>query len=607
VQGDVIPGQSRRNLAPLTFAESPAGEVRLVPAKLADVADRVLVLPLRPREMLLPGTGWSWSDLAPELREQATGDEDPFSFGHLFMQQLRVELRLTRDGVPLAASEAFVDVCDARRIGSLYQRVVDEVIAADTRAQNLPDEDGPLDASFHPWFPVLRIGADKANLYMNALIEDVVHKQRHLTDPRWLLRVGIYLEFLTCLGIFEAVANDLGDLLSPAERRAFETSPVFAQLREAVDAQAWREVWALRQITPPLRGEPSAGPASLRNLLNKRKTTLAFLKTHHDDLKHAIELSGPNEHNAQETWHRVYRDAERAVLRKVSEVFPELSFLTGKLREFVLWHRKGRLEALGLRWVPEQLSGLFGDQDGLYASASNQYRASMNEVADWAKQRGLMDHTGEECVPEAVSLLQAFMNGESAQVEKLQRRDGYADTLEGVPLPPEELRVSAEGIRSLLRRSPVLGVPDGQGLEMLTASVRPIRLGPYERIAVQGREGSSLFVVAEGSLEVLVREPDGVDREVAILDRGAVFGEQSLLTGERRSATVRSLGDALVYEVAKDAFRTVLERSPALIDQIAGLVERRREENRRSGAPCDARQEAGSLGRRIRDYFFPRD
>src|SRR3954452_9709858 len=81
---------------------------------------------------------------------------------------------------------------------------------------------------------------------------------------------------------------------------------------------------------------------------------------------------------------------------------------------------------------------MLGDQDGLFASACNQYRASMNQVADWAQDEGLMDHAGEECVPRQVSLLEAHMN-QPTRVALLQRRDGYSsDTLKvGAELPPD--------------------------------------------------------------------------------------------------------------------------------------------------------------------------
>ena len=44
--------------------------------------------------------------------------------------------------------------------------------------------------------------------------------------------------------------------------------------------------------------------------MKKRTTTLKFLHAHHEDLKNAVELAGVNIHNSQETWHRVFRDAE---------------------------------------------------------------------------------------------------------------------------------------------------------------------------------------------------------------------------------------------------------------------------------------------------------
>jgi hypothetical protein len=51
------------------------------------------------------------------------------------------------------------------------------------------------DACSHVAVGAPELSSDKATLYTNALVEDIVHKKRHLTDPRWLMRVGLYLEF----------------------------------------------------------------------------------------------------------------------------------------------------------------------------------------------------------------------------------------------------------------------------------------------------------------------------------------------------------------------------------------------------------------------------
>ena len=281
------------------------------------------------------------------------------------------------DGAVVAADEAVLDVCDVRTFGTLYARLVDRLVKPDTRRQARQARVSDPGVRYHPWYPVLTIGGDKAALYTEAVVADIVGKEYHLTDPAWLLRVGVYLELLTCIGIVEAVRPDVGDLLTPDEREAYETSDVFAEIRERINPDGWREVWGKRRISFPGFGSPRLGPVSALNLMRKRDATLRFLHVHHEDLKHAIELAGPNHVNSQETWQRVFRDAERAVMRQAGRAFPELGFLPAPARELVLWQRLG-----------------FAGQQGLYPTACNQYRASMNAVADWAKAHGLMDHAG---------------------------------------------------------------------------------------------------------------------------------------------------------------------------------------------------------------------
>ena len=114
---------------------------------------------------------------------------------------------------------------------------------------------------YHPWYPVLLIGTDKAALYTRALVADVVDEQRHLAEPAWLLRVGIYLELLTCLGIVEAVRDDLGDLLDPEERDAFEGER-FAPIRAHRPRRVARGLVAARRS--PSRTVACRAPARSR-------------------------------------------------------------------------------------------------------------------------------------------------------------------------------------------------------------------------------------------------------------------------------------------------------------------------------------------------------
>jgi CRP-like cAMP-binding protein len=578
-----VSGWDDREVAPRAFVVTPDGSVAVGPA--AGAAGR-RVLELSPARDLLPGS------------------DDRFTFGHLFSQRLLVELRAGVDGGPVAGARSSVLVCDLRRCGSLYQRLLDRLVSPDTERQGARAGVASPGPAYHPWFPVLAIGSDKAALYTRALVHDIAGTGHHLSDPGWLLRVGLYLELLTFLGIREAVKDDVGDLLSEAERAALDGCTWFSDIRESIDPVAWRGVWELRRIQFPRLGTPRAGPVAATNLLAKRKATLAFLHVHHEDLKHAIRLAGRNHHNAQETWQRVFRDAERAVLRNVAAAFPELDSLSKPMRDFILWHRKGRFELGRSVRLPGVVSSLLADQDGLFGAACVQYRDSMNDVADWAKERGLMDHTGLECVPRQVSLLEAHVN-QPMRVTLLQHSDGYGpDLAVGAELPDSYQRPAAE-IEGLIAGIPILAVLAPPERQALARAARPLTLGPTERLVVQGQDGGSLFVVAEGEVEVVLRRDDGTDLVVDTMGKGAVVGEMSLLTGARRSATVRALDGAVVYEVSREQYAPILSEHPELVDVLTTLMVKRLAERQERLDALGTERERRALARRIRDALLP--
>jgi CRP-like cAMP-binding protein len=566
--GGPLPGWDRRSVTPAVFATDAAGEPVLRETPLG--ADQPYVLALVP-ERDLPGD---------------------YGFAQQFSRRVRVQVRLLQHGSVAAETEAGLDVYDVRRFGSLYTRIIEQLVIPDTARQAGRSGAAVPPHAYHPWFPVLAIGSGKAELYTHALIGDVVHKRQNLADPGWLVRVGLYLELLTCLGVIEAVRDDAGDLLSLDEREAFEHDESFAEIRARLNVEGWRRVWNLRRIAFPVRGTLRTGPVAAVNLLNKKRATLEFLRIHHEDLKHAIELAGPNAHNAQETWQRVFRDAERAVLRETPDAFPELGHLPPEVRKFVLWHRRGHIGLGRVLRVPGPLPGLLGDQDGLFASACNQYRASMNHVADWAKERGLTDHTGEEAVPRQVSLLEAHVN-QPSRVALLQRRDGYrSERLEvGAELPAGYEPPLAE-VEKLLADTPVVALLGKEEISVLARTARPLTFGPMERIIVQGQAGDSLFVVAEGAVDVVLRRPDGTEVNLGTRPHGVVLGEMSLLTGEARSATVRAVEGALVYEVGRRQYEALLAGRPELVDALARVMEDRLRAQDASLEAHDARPSA---------------
>jgi CRP-like cAMP-binding protein len=395
-------------------------------------------------------------------------------------------------------------------------------------------------------------------------------------------------------------------LLSPVERRCLLEAPVFGEIRERLAVNRWKDVWKFRTIVAKGKNPISAGPVAFANLLKKQEATLAFLHAHHADLKHAIELAGPNLESSQESWHRVFRDAERAVVNSSLAAFPELQHVPSRYREFSLWHVQGTftdVAGVAAGVLPRWLTDAFGDQDGVYPSGARQYRSSMNHVAEWARDAGLMDFAGQECIPRSVSLIEALLDEDDERFTALQARDGYAGGLEAVShtLAPRP-GVSRAMVAGFLRGLEIFSALDDAEIEELAGRARRVATVPTQDVVVEGRAGASLFIVESGSLEVLRRSSSGVAR-IGRLRAGSVFGELALLTGEPRSASVRSIDYAVLVEISKPALEPILERRPRIIDALSDLLATRMQATQ-AGAATASR---AGLAQRMTAFLFEAD
>lgn len=114
-------------------------------------------------------------------------------------------------------------------------------------------------------------------------------------------------------------------------------------------------------------------------------------------------------------------------------------------------------------------------------------------------------------------------------------------------------------------------------LDRLAANVRSAK---FARGAVLMRErdlGRSMFVLTGGKVSVSVHSRGG-DREVATLAAGDIVGEMSLLTGERRSATVTALRAVTACEIDRAALEPIVTGRRDLLARFADVIEQRNAE-----------------------------
>jgi CRP-like cAMP-binding protein len=120
----------------------------------------------------------------------------------------------------------------------------------------------------------------------------------------------------------------------------------------------------------------------------------------------------------------------------------------------------------------------------------------------------------------------------------------------------------------VLRRSPLFDMLSPPEIEFLAELSRPRRFAAGEAVFHEGDQGDSLFVLARGAVEVISRRlpqgapgVDGKERQLAVLEAPAAFGEMSLIDREVRSATVRAKGDCVALQLTAENFTAFRKRS----------------------------------------------
>ena len=204
----------------------------------------------------------------------------------------------------------------------------------------------------------------------------------------------------------------------------------------------------------------------------------------------------------------------------------------------------------------------------------------LREPPPWVKVDGFMDngihYNIRFYLEEYATLMEAR--------DRVLRRVWYAVTREGqtFPYPHREIvrkepaapfRMDADAIRRSLRGIEILSPLGEEALDALVPHVRLRVYGRGETVVRQGDEGNSLFIVLGGGLEVRI---DG--KKVAELSGGEFFGEMSLLTGEKRRATVVAGEEVRLIEVSKEALSPVISAYPSILTGLSECLERRLEQ-----------------------------
>ena len=89
-------------------------------------------------------------------------------------------------------------------------------------------------------------------------------------------------------------------------------------------------------------------------------------------------------------------------------------------------------------------------------------------------------------------------------------------------------------------------------------------------LAKQGQPGEELYIVVSGAVRVLLEE-----KQIALRERGQYVGEQAILTGAARNATLVAAGETRTLVIDRPHFESILRERPEIaLTVIRTLSER---------------------------------
>jgi len=127
------------------------------------------------------------------------------------------------------------------------------------------------------------------------------------------------------------------------------------------------------------------------------------------------------------------------------------------------------------------------------------------------------------------------------------------------------------GLAAFLGGIPFFAALDETARIQLAGQFEPVRAADGEVIITEGEAGDGLFVVVSGRLRVSVTAR-GAERVLHDLGRGSIVGEIALLSNRPRSATVRAVRDSDLLLLRVAAFRSLVERNPEVLGEMARLL-----------------------------------
>ncbi len=168
-----------------------------------------------------------------------------------------------------------------------------------------------------------------------------------------------------------------------------------------------------------------------------------------------------------------------------------------------------------------------------------------------------------------------------------------------------EHEVNKEYIFNSLKKDEIFSSIDEKYLKQLIQEHSEINLyGKGETLIKEGEKGEYFYYIIDGEVEVLKN-----DKVINILKNSDCFGEMSLFTGEKTSASIRTSKESKILKLSSDKFRETVKINEKMAKKLSEVIALRRSKLKELSiiesefSQTSIKKESENIFKRIKKYF----
>jgi CRP-like cAMP-binding protein len=158
-------------------------------------------------------------------------------------------------------------------------------------------------------------------------------------------------------------------------------------------------------------------------------------------------------------------------------------------------------------------------------------------------------------------------------------------------------------LETTMRAVPIFAGLSAEDVSKLSNDASLVSARKGEVIIQEGEQGDGMYIIKHGQARVFISTEDGRELNIALLRSGDYFGEQSLLTGAPRSASVAALTQVEAVFLGRAEFLKFIQEHEDVRERIDVVAHERKQQTDKVRSMPETREDVDSILQSIQNVL----